>query len=99
MSPARSVRCMGRASYSEGSHLCASGYDGRVVGKVSAGLLMYRRRAGALQVLLVHPGGPFFRHKDEGAWSIPKGEPNPGEELRATALREFHEEVGFPAAE
>jgi predicted NUDIX family NTP pyrophosphohydrolase len=60
----------------------------------SAGLLMYRRGGGALQVLLVHPGGPFFRHKDEGAWSIPKGEVEPGEEPLAAALREFGEEIG-----
>jgi len=76
-----------------------SRYHLRVVGKVSAGLLMYRRRAGRLEVLLVHPGGPFFRHKDDGAWSIPKGEPSPGEELRATAVREFREEIGLPAGE
>ena len=60
----------------------------------SAGLLMYRLGGGALQVLLVHPGGPFFRHKDEGAWSIPKGEVEPGEEPLAAALREFGEEIG-----
>ena len=56
---------------------------------------MYRRAAGgALQVLLVHPGGPWFANKDEGAWSIPKGEPNEGEELIDTARREFQEETG-----
>ena len=48
--------------------------------RVSAGLLMYRLVGGELQVLLVHPGGPFFRNKDEGAWSIPKGEVDPGED-------------------
>jgi predicted NUDIX family NTP pyrophosphohydrolase len=64
--------------------------------KVSAGLLMYRRRAGGLEVFLAHPGGPFFARKDEGAWSIPKGEVEPGEELLATALREFEEETGIP---
>ena len=62
--------------------------------KTSAGLLMYRRRADALQVLLVHPGGPFFRNKDDGAWTIPKGEAAPGEDLLATAQREFEEELG-----
>ena len=62
--------------------------------KTSAGLLMYRRRADALQVLLVHPGGPFFRNKDEGTWTIPKGEAAPGEDLLATAQREFEEELG-----
>ncbi len=55
---------------------------------------MYRLGGGDLQVLLVHPGGPFFRHKDEGAWSIPKGEVEAGEEPLATALREFGEEIG-----
>ena len=62
--------------------------------RLSAGLLMYRIREGAVQVLLAHPGGPFFRNKDEGAWSIPKGEPAAGEELLATAQREFEEETG-----
>ncbi len=62
--------------------------------KHSAGLLMYRRRGGELQVLLAHPGGPFWRHRDAGAWSIPKGELEPGEELFETALREFEEETG-----
>ena len=63
--------------------------------KVSAGLLLYRRRGAALEVLLVHPGGPFWRGKDEGAWSIPKGEVAAGEELLACARREFQEETGF----
>ncbi len=62
--------------------------------RVSAGLLMYRSVSGNLQVLLVHPGGPFFRSQDEGAWSIPKGEVEPGEEPLAAALREFAEEIG-----
>lgn len=63
--------------------------------QISAGLLMYRLQQGQLQVLLVHPGGPFFRNKDAGAWTIPKGEVQPGEELLATALREFAEEIGM----
>lgn len=63
--------------------------------KVSAGLLMYRSHAGLLQVFLVHPGGPFFKNKDDGAWTIPKGEPNEGEELLAAAVREFGEETGI----
>jgi predicted NUDIX family NTP pyrophosphohydrolase len=63
--------------------------------RVSAGLLMYRPGDGGLQVLLVHPGGPFFRNKDEGAWSIPKGEAEPGEDLIDTAIREFREEIGL----
>jgi predicted NUDIX family NTP pyrophosphohydrolase len=58
-------------------------------------LLMYRRDGGGLQVLLVHPGGPFFRNKDEGAWSIPKGEVGPGEEPLDAAVREFEEEIGL----
>lgn len=60
----------------------------------SAGLLLWRRRAGGIEVLLVHPGGPFWRRRDEGAWTIPKGEPEPGEELLAAARREFAEEIG-----
>jgi len=56
---------------------------------------MYRCRAGQLEVLLVHPGGPFWKKKDEGAWSIPKGEPEEGEDLLTAAMREFREEIGF----
>lgn len=63
--------------------------------KVSAGILLYRRRPGGLEVLLVHPGGPFWARKDEGAWSIPKGEPAPGEDLLDCARREFREETGL----
>ena len=62
--------------------------------RVSAGILLYRRRAGALEVLLAHPGGPLFAKKDEGHWTIPKGEPAPGEALEAVAVREFAEEIG-----
>jgi predicted NUDIX family NTP pyrophosphohydrolase len=62
--------------------------------RVSAGLLMYRVGDGTLQVLLAHPGGPFFRNKDEGAWSIPKGEIELGEDLLEVAKREFKEEIG-----
>jgi len=62
--------------------------------KRSAGLLMYRRRGGALELLLVHPGGPFWAKKDAGAWSIPKGEHDDGEAPLAVAKREFAEEVG-----
>lgn len=61
----------------------------------SAGLLMYRRHAGNLEVLLVHPGGPFWARKDQGAWFIPKGELEPGEAPLAAARREFCEETGF----
>ena len=63
----------------------------------SAGLLMFRFRKGAVEVLLVHPGGPFWVHKDLGFWSIPKGEYDPGEEPLAAARREFREETGGPA--
>ena len=65
--------------------------------KTSAGLLLYRRRGSDLEVLLVHPGGPFWWSKDLGAWSIPKGELIPGEDLLAVARREFEEETGAPA--
>lgn len=65
--------------------------------KQSAGLLLYRATAGALEVLLVHPGGPFWARKDDGAWSIPKGEPAAGEPLLAAARREFSEETGGTA--
>lgn len=60
----------------------------------SAGLLLYKRVGDGLQVLLVHPGGPYWARKDAGAWSIPKGEYTDGEEPRAAALREFEEETG-----
>ena len=56
---------------------------------------MFRRREGLLEVFLVHPGGPFWGRKDEGAWSIPKGEYAPGEDPLETARREFQEETGF----
>lgn len=56
---------------------------------------MYRRRGASLEVLLVHPGGPFWQNKDAGAWSLPKGECEPGEATLETARREFHEETGF----
>ena len=61
----------------------------------SAGLVMYRIRGGALEVLLVHLGGPFWAKKDAGAWFIPKGEIDPGEDELAAARREFEEETGF----
>jgi predicted NUDIX family NTP pyrophosphohydrolase len=65
--------------------------------KTSAGLLMYRVRGAAPEVLLVHPGGPLWAAKDEGAWSIPKGVVQPGEDTLAAARREFEEETGFVA--
>lgn len=63
--------------------------------KISAGLLMYRIRNQQIEVLLVHPGGPFWAKKDTGAWSIPKGELSPGEDPLAAARREFREELGL----
>jgi predicted NUDIX family NTP pyrophosphohydrolase len=64
---------------------------------VSAGILLFRTSNRGLEVLLVHPGGPFWRRKDLGAWTIPKGEVEPGEDLLDAARREFHEETGWPA--
>jgi predicted NUDIX family NTP pyrophosphohydrolase len=64
------------------------------VAKTSSGILLYRGHGDLLEVLLVHPGGPFWAKKDEGAWSIPKGELDEGEESRACALRELEEEIG-----
>lgn len=61
---------------------------------VSAGILLHRRRKGVVELLLVHPGGPFWRGRDDGAWMIPKGLVEPGETPAAAALREFEEELG-----
>ena len=66
--------------------------DGR---NLSAGLLLYRRPQGALELFLAHPGGPFWRGRDLGAWTIPKGLVAPGEELIDAARREFEEETGI----
>jgi predicted NUDIX family NTP pyrophosphohydrolase len=62
--------------------------------QTSAGILLYRRTHGELEVLLVHPGGPFWRNREEGAWMIPKGLMEDGEAAAACALREFEEELG-----
>lgn len=67
--------------------------------KRSAGMLMYRLREGQLEVLLAHPGGPFYRNKDAGTWSVPKGELRQDEEPLACAVREFQEETGLCARE
>jgi predicted NUDIX family NTP pyrophosphohydrolase len=69
--------------------------------KISAGLLMCRRCEGTFEFLLAHPGGPFFKNKDDGVWTIPKGLADPGEPLLDAAKREFREETGFvlPEAE
>ena len=65
--------------------------------KTSAGLLLFRETSGGLEVLLVHPGGPFWSRKDDGAWSIPKGEFEEGEDPLEAARREFEEETGASA--
>jgi predicted NUDIX family NTP pyrophosphohydrolase len=72
-----------------------------MAGQLSAGILLFRRRGDRLEVLLAHPGGPFFARQDHGAWTIPKGEPGDGEgstseALLAIARREFEEETGHP---
>lgn len=63
-------------------------------GVVSAGLLLFRRTSGALEVFLAHPGGPFWRDRDAGAWTLPKGGVHDGESLLEAACREFEEETG-----
>jgi predicted NUDIX family NTP pyrophosphohydrolase len=65
---------------------------------LSAGLLMFREEANGLEVFLVHPGGPFFRNKDDGAWTIPKGLIEEGEQPLDAAIREFHEETSLSSA-
>jgi predicted NUDIX family NTP pyrophosphohydrolase len=65
----------------------------------SAGLLLFRETSAEIEVLLVHPGGPFWKNKDDGAWSIPKGLCEPGEDLLVAARREFEEETGFAVPE
>lgn len=62
--------------------------------RTSAGILMYQRHGDEVRVLLTHPGGPYWRNKDEGAWTVPKGEPGPGEPHDVAARREFEEELG-----
>lgn len=62
----------------------------------SAGILLFRKRNGSIEVLLIKPGGPFWRSKDEGAWMIPKGAIEPGETASDAAIREFEEEIGLP---
>ena len=63
--------------------------------RVSAGILLYRRRPAGLEVLLAHPGGPYFSNRDIGHWTIPKGEPGDDDDLLLAAAREFNEETGF----
>jgi predicted NUDIX family NTP pyrophosphohydrolase len=64
--------------------------------KISAGILVYRFASGVLEVFLVHPGGPFWAKRDQGSWSVPKGEVDEGAGLLETAQREFREETGLP---
>jgi predicted NUDIX family NTP pyrophosphohydrolase len=66
--------------------------------KLSAGILLYRKRETGVEVLIVHPGGPFWAKKDDGVWSIPKGEYLEGEDALSAAKREFHEETGSALA-
>jgi predicted NUDIX family NTP pyrophosphohydrolase len=63
--------------------------------KKSAGILIYRKKNGKIQIFLVHPGGPFWKNKDLNSWSIPKGEVENEEDLKNTAIREFEEETGI----
>ena len=65
-------------------------------GRLSAGILLWRRREGRIEVLLGHPGGPYFARKDDGDWTVLKGEVEPGQELEDVARREFAEETGNP---
>jgi predicted NUDIX family NTP pyrophosphohydrolase len=67
--------------------------------KTSAGILMFKRRGGELLVLLSHPGGPFWKNRDAGAWTVPKGELDADEGPEAAARREFEEEMGKPPGE
>jgi predicted NUDIX family NTP pyrophosphohydrolase len=69
------------------------------VGKLSAGLLLWRRRDGEVEVLLGHPGGPFYAKKDDGVWTVPKGEYGLDEDPLAAAYREFTEELGVAPPE
>jgi predicted NUDIX family NTP pyrophosphohydrolase len=64
--------------------------------KLSAGVLLYRIRGGVVEVLIAHPGGPFWARRDDGAWSIPKGEYSDGDDPWTAAQREFREELGLP---
>jgi predicted NUDIX family NTP pyrophosphohydrolase len=66
-----------------------------MAGRESAGLMLFRRRSGRIEVLLAHPGGPFWASKDRGAWTIPKGGLHHGESALDAAVREFQEETGF----
>jgi predicted NUDIX family NTP pyrophosphohydrolase len=83
--------------FSQSDHHSRNRKGGRLVAKLSAGLLMYRQRDRKLEVFLVHPGGPYWAAKDDGAWSIPKGEYDEGDDAFEAAKREFLEETGITA--
>ncbi|WP_030255299.1 NUDIX domain-containing protein [Streptomyces violens] len=72
---------------------------GKTTGKRSAGLLLYRRTSGSVELLLAHMGGPLWARREAGAWTVPKGEYVPPEEPLAAARREFEEELGLPPPE
>jgi predicted NUDIX family NTP pyrophosphohydrolase len=92
----RARRRPGRITPSEAAY---TRYESmRQTAKRSAGILLYRHRGRALEVLLAHPGGPFWRARDAGVWTIPKGGIDEGEEALDAALREFNEETGFVAS-
>jgi predicted NUDIX family NTP pyrophosphohydrolase len=97
--PARSLRkgAAGRPPATHSRRCRASEAGGPLAARESAGILLFRR-GSAVEVLLVHPGGPFWAKRDDGAWSIPKGECGEGEGLRECALRELREELGDPPA-
>lgn len=79
------------------THGLAATIRGMASKRISAGILLYRRQGQGLEVLLGHPGGPYFERRDDDVWTIPKGEVEPEENLLAVAEREFLEETGLPA--
>ena len=86
---------MGRPGFVPSAQsVASSGYDWGMATKRSAGILLFRRRSGEVEFLLVHPGGPFWAKKDAGSWSIPKGQIEDAEEPRICAIRELEEELG-----
>jgi predicted NUDIX family NTP pyrophosphohydrolase len=97
---ARQARSCGLCDHPR--HAAADGLPPRpsvsVSSAVSGGILLYRLREGALELLLAHPGGPYWSTRDDGAWTIPKGVAERGEELASVAIREFTEETGFDLA-
>ena len=66
-----------------------------MIKKISGGLILYKKKDQTTQFLIAHPGGPLFKNRDDGWWSIPKGEPDHGEEIFDAAVREFEEETGL----